>query len=98
MADSHAIACADGTFPEDWPTCAVRCAIPAPEGGYAAHADQGKGVETGESVVFECATAGETVGDTLQTTHSIRCGADGTFPTGWPTCAVKCPVPDPEEG
>ena len=37
-------------------------------------------------------------GSTSDNYHDLLCGDDGTFPTGWPECDVRCPVPNTPSG
>ena len=83
----------DGTVtPVEWPTCAVMCEIPSQEADYSPRADQSP-VTVGTAIDFECSAAGAKVGDTYTNVHTITCRGDGTFPSGWPECEVKCVPP-----
>ena len=55
-------------------------------------------MDVGSSVTFTCKNSAHTVGTTMENTHDLTCLANGTFPSGWPECAVKCLVPEPQEG
>ena len=55
-------------------------------------------VAVGAMLSFSCKNDDHSVGDTLRSVHDIECGADGSFPSGWPECAMRCLVPEPEEG
>ena len=37
-------------------------------------------------------------GSTSNNYHDLLCGDDGAFPTGWPTCDIRCVVPNTPSG
>ncbi len=94
LSNQHVVTCESDatTTPVEWPTCAVKCAVPTPEIGYSAPADTTP-VGVNEEVTFTCTDPGAKVGDTHYNTHTISCKSDGTFDSGWPTCSVRCIPP-----
>lgn len=95
-SNMHQMTCQDtGIFSNaNFPACQVKCLIPQPEVGYKALTSTTP-VAVGEIVTFECQDAQATVGNEMKSGLNLTCGSDGTFPTGWDTCAVRCAVHQP---
>ena len=63
------------------------CTIPAPEAGYSP-SPVVEPVTVGQEINYTCAGAFATVEGTGSSTHTIQCGNDTNFPSGWPKCKV----------
>ena len=93
LSEMHNITCqADGTFPSGWPSCHVHCPIPVAQAGYN-NVTRTRPLEAGETIDFNCTVAGAKVGMTHSNAYPAPCGADGKFPSAWPTCQVRCVPP-----
>ena len=74
--------------PNNFPPCPPRhCTIPAPEAGYSP-SPVVEPVTVGQEINYTCAGTFATVEGTGSNTHTIRCGNDTNFPSGWPKCKV----------
>lgn len=88
----------DGSFDTNWPPCSVRCVPPYGETGYNSQPAGTPTIEVGGELAYSCMETGALSGDTALNTHTVTCGSDGTFPTGWPPCQIRCAVPEAQAG
>eukprot|EP00095_Tigriopus_kingsejongensis_P008505 maker-scaffold181_size278858-snap-gene-0.13 protein:Tk08505 transcript:maker-scaffold181_size278858-snap-gene-0.13-mRNA-1 annotation:"von willebrand factor type egf and pentraxin domain-containing protein 1-like" len=98
-SNQHRVVClSNGMYDMEWPECSIRCVPPFGEAGYNSQPAGTPTIVPGESLTYHCMETGALVGDTASSAHTITCGSDGTFPSGWPACQVRCIVPEPQNG
>ncbi|XP_059084326.1 uncharacterized protein LOC131881466 isoform X1 [Tigriopus californicus] len=98
-SNQHEVTCrGDGLFDMDWPPCSIRCIPPYGEDGYNSQPAGTPTIEVGGELAYSCMETGALSGNTAFTTHTVTCGSDGTFPTGWPPCQIRCAVPEAQAG